>query len=206
MNARHTSRELFVLVLSQLPNIKKKIEKVQINDLIEQATRTLTDEVSAVLSVARGEILKADEDMHEASLRSNNESVKEFLSSGLDNTHHALELISYCNSIPILCSMADKQDIRDFTAKLIRLYQESSEKIDKIINESTEGGWDMEGMYSLDRNILIMAVVEITSYEHTNYKIIIDEAIEIAKKFGSAESPNFINGVLSGVMKNLGIK
>ncbi|MFN8673949.1 MAG: transcription antitermination factor NusB [Candidatus Sericytochromatia bacterium] len=205
MNARHISRELFILVLSQLPNIKKKLERVQINDLIEQAIRTLTNEVSSILSIARGELVKADQDLHEASLRSKPEVVREILKSGLDNTHHALELISYCNSIPIFSAMAEKQEIRDFTIKLLKLYQDNPEKVDKIINESLEGGWNIDTIYSIDKNIITLAIVEIMNYENTSHKIIIDEAIEIAKKFGSEESPTFINGVLSGVVKILGI-
>jgi transcription antitermination factor NusB len=205
MNARHTSRELFVLVLSQLPNIKKKVEKLQIEDLIEQATRTLTLEVASILSVARGDLIKADDDLTDGQLISNKDIVIDVLKSAVENTHSALELISYCNSLPLLFTLSQKQDIKDFTVKLIKLYQENPEKVDKIINDSAIGGWDTETMYSMDRNVLIMAVVELMNYDHTDHKIIIDEAVEISKKYGSAESPTFVNGVLSGVVKTLGI-
>ena len=77
-----------------------------------------------------------------------------------------------------------------------------SSKIDVIIAESTEH-WDLERMAVVDRNILRMAVYELLYEPDVPGKVAINEAIEIAKKFGTAESSRFINGVLDRIHREL---
>lgn len=67
---------------------------------------------------------------------------------------------------------------------------------DKISTHSTE--WPLEKMYNPDLVILLISTWEILCTQ-TPVKVAIDEAIELAKEFGEAESPKFINGVLAGV-------
>ncbi|MFN4150397.1 MAG: transcription antitermination factor NusB, partial [Candidatus Sericytochromatia bacterium] len=66
--------------------------------------------------------------------------------------------------------------------------------------------WTFDSMYSLDRNIITLAVIEFLNYEHTPYQIVINESIELAKKYGSEESPKFINGVLGKIVKKLNLE
>lgn len=204
MNAKHISRELFILSLTQLQAKKKKVEKIEIHDLIEQAVRTLSDELTNLLSLARGEIQNADLYLHDSDLLDRQENIKDALSKSIDHTHQAIELMAYCNSIPLIAALSYKPDVRDFTVKLIRIYQEDKEKIEEIVNQSISD-WTFDTMYSLDRNIITLAVIEFLNYEHTPYQIVINEAIELAKKYGSEDSPKFINGVLGKIVKKLNL-
>jgi len=61
--------------------------------------------------------------------------------------------------------------------------------------------WDIERMGLVDRNILRMALFELGQPDVTPPKVAIDEAIELAKEFGTEESPGFVNGVLDAVWK-----
>jgi N utilization substance protein B len=62
--------------------------------------------------------------------------------------------------------------------------------------------WDLKRMTAVDRNILRVAIRELLNAEAAvPARVAVDEAIEIGKVFGSAESPAFINGVLDHVMK-----
>jgi transcription antitermination factor NusB len=74
--------------------------------------------------------------------------------------------------------------------------------IDRIITESTEH-WELERMAVVDRNILRMAVYELLYEPGVPGKVAINEAIEIAKKFGTRESSRFINGILDRVHREL---
>jgi N utilization substance protein B len=205
MNARHAARELVVLTLSQARISKKEdVDNLQIQDFIEQAVRTINSEVNSLLNVSKGELIKADDQLVEASLLGKPETIKEALSNSLHSTQKVVELMSYCNEWPLLCALAMKDEVRDFTVKLIKLYQKNSTEIDEIIEKSVVD-WTMETMYSIDRNIIIIAVVELL-YESTSHKVIIDEAVEIAKKYGSEDSGSFVNGVLNRVLKTLGLE
>lgn len=61
--------------------------------------------------------------------------------------------------------------------------------------------WRMERMGSVDRNILRMGAYELLYIPNTPRAVVLDEAIEIAKRFGNADSPKFVNGVLDAMGK-----
>lgn len=204
MNARHAARELAVLIMNETRILKKNPNKLEIQDLIEQAVRMLSAEAENILSYAKGELIIADDILFEADLITNPVSVKDRLNTALENTHRAMEYVSYSNKWALMCTLAMKHEVRDFTVKLIEQYKNNSEKVDKIIQDSTEG-WTLDTMYSLDRNAIAVAVVELLHDDTTSYRIIIDEAIEIAKKYGSEDSGSFVNGILTKVLKTLNI-
>ena len=63
--------------------------------------------------------------------------------------------------------------------------------------------WRLERMAKVDRNILRLAVGELLNVPETPVKVVINEAVELAKRFGTAESPAFVNGVLDRVAHGL---
>ncbi len=75
-------------------------------------------------------------------------------------------------------------------------------EVDAVIEEHSEN-WTMERMAVVDRNILRVAVYELKYRPDVPYKVIIDEAVELAKKYGSEESGPFINGIIDRIRKGL---
>ena len=94
------------------------------------------------------------------------------------------------------------ESVRGFADDIFRLATERSEDIDKLI-EAHAQNWRMERMAAVDRNVIRAAVAEFMGYPQTPAPIIINEALEIARKFSSPEAVNFINGVLDSVAKDL---
>jgi len=80
---------------------------------------------------------------------------------------------------------------------------EKIKEIDKII-EKHALDWKVDRMLSVDRNILRLAVYEMQFSAETPPKVALNEAIELAKVFGSEESPKFINGILGQIIQNIG--
>ncbi len=74
-------------------------------------------------------------------------------------------------------------------------------EIDKLITAALEH-WDLARVTPVDRAILRLAVCEVMYIDEIPPKVAINEAIELAKTFGAAESPKFINGVLDAVWKS----
>jgi N utilization substance protein B len=89
-----------------------------------------------------------------------------------------------------------------FADGLVRGTKANQAKIDQVIAQFTEH-WDLERMAVVDRNILRVAVFELLWESEVPAKVAINEAIEIAKKFGTAESSRFINGVLDRIRREL---
>ena len=97
------------------------------------------------------------------------------------------------------------ESVRGFADDIFRLATERSEEIDKVI-EAHAQNWRMERMAAVDRNVIRAAVAEFIGYPQTPAPIVINEALEIARKFSSPEAVNFINGVLDSVSKDLAKK
>ncbi|MBN1983358.1 MAG: transcription antitermination factor NusB [Chitinivibrionales bacterium] len=93
-------------------------------------------------------------------------------------------------------------DVVDYARFLIQSASAHSPSIDAMLQQHTNN-WDIRRMSAIDRNILRMAVAELTASDTVPFRVVIDEAVELAKKFGTNESGKFVNGVLDAVHKHL---
>ena len=93
-------------------------------------------------------------------------------------------------------------EVKGFTEDLFRVAQDRAADIDKLIEDHAEN-WRMDRMAAVDRNILRGAVAELIGFPQTPAAVVINEALEIARKFSSPESVQFINGVLDSVRREL---
>jgi transcription antitermination protein NusB len=72
------------------------------------------------------------------------------------------------------------------------------DQIDTLINEASEN-WRISRMATVDRNLLRLSVYELIYLDDIPPSVTINEAVEIAKRYGSEESPSFINGILDKI-------
>lgn len=97
---------------------------------------------------------------------------------------------------------ADKT--REFANQLFEGAAKETSALDEIIGKHCEN-WRFERLSAIDRAILRLAIHEMSSSD-TPPKVVLNEAVELAKKFSSEESGAFVNGVLDSVHKSLTIK
>jgi N utilization substance protein B len=90
--------------------------------------------------------------------------------------------------------LPDHEPIRNFAQSLIDGTTQNKAKIDAMLKNTSEN-WAISRLSSTDHNILRLAIYEILFME-TPRVIVINEAVELAKRFGTADSPGFVNGVL----------
>ena len=93
-------------------------------------------------------------------------------------------------------------EVRKFTTELLEGTYRNRKEIDAII-EKHSLHWKLVRMAVVDRNILRLAVYELLYLHDTPTNVILNEAIEIAKKFGTEESGSFINGILDKIAKEV---
>ena len=86
----------------------------------------------------------------------------------------------------------------DFADALITAVTNHKDTIDKLISEFSEN-WKLHRINQVDRNILRMAIAEMSTFPETPTAVILNEAIEIGKKYGVENSGAFINGVLDRI-------
>lgn len=89
-------------------------------------------------------------------------------------------------------------DVRRFALRLVDGVAEKREQIDQRIREASTN-WKLERMAIVDRNILRVAIYELLFMDEIPAKVTLNEAIEVAKKFGSEDSGSFINGILDRI-------
>ena len=102
---------------------------------------------------------------------------------------------------------SERQDlddkVRGFADDLFGMAVERGEEIDQLIERNAEH-WRMDRMAAVDRNLLRAGVAEFLGFPETPRAVVINEALEIARRFSTPESVHFINGVLDSVARELG--
>lgn len=91
-------------------------------------------------------------------------------------------------------------EVKVFTEELCSGVYRNLKEIDSVV-ESHSTNWKVSRMAGVDRNILRLAVYELLYLEGIPSSVTINEAVEIAKKYGTEESSSFINGILDHIAK-----
>jgi len=99
-------------------------------------------------------------------------------------------------------SKKTSEEIKEYSTWLVNGIISDQAKIDNIIQQVSEH-WRISRMALVDRNILRMAVFELLYEENIAPAIVINEAIEIAKKYSGDEAATFVNGILDAIRKDL---
>jgi transcription antitermination protein NusB len=92
--------------------------------------------------------------------------------------------------------------VREFAGQLFRGTLGRIKEIDRLIQVHTRN-WRLSRMAAVDRNVLRLAVFELISDVRTPDTVVINEALEIAKKFSTNESAQFVNGILDSIKNDL---
>jgi transcription antitermination factor NusB len=103
-------------------------------------------------------------------------------------------LHSYLQTYP------QKQEIIDFSKVLMEGVIKNLAFLDSLIKKYARN-WEIERMAIIDRNILRIGIFELIFLESVPPKVSINEAIELAKKFGDTDSPRFVNGILDKIYR-----
>lgn len=93
---------------------------------------------------------------------------------------------------------------RPYIARLLALLDERMEEVDRVLRESIPN-WRLERLAVIDRNVLRIGAAELLYAEDVPGVVAISEAIKLAEKYGSEESPRFVNGVLDAIYHRAGI-
>ncbi len=97
------------------------------------------------------------------------------------------------------------QKVEKYIKETINGINENKEEILKLISQNLNEKWHIKRISKVNLALLKLAVYEIV-YTKVPYKVVINEVVEIAKKYGDNNSSFFVNGILANIIKQLGIK
>lgn len=92
-------------------------------------------------------------------------------------------------------------DASDFTRELAERTLANQETIDETLSRFTKESWPLSRVAPLERNIMRVAVEEITGEGEVPAEVAVDEAVELAKQFCGADAPKFVNGILGSILR-----
>ena len=100
----------------------------------------------------------------------------------------------------------DIQDkkVKDYAIDMINGIEENKEEIQSLISQNLKEKWDISRISKINITLLKLAIYEIV-YKKLPYKVVVNEVVELAKKYGDDNSPSFINGVIANVIKQCNI-
>jgi transcription antitermination protein NusB len=96
-----------------------------------------------------------------------------------------------------------EEEARAMARTLVVAAQERRVAIDELIAASSKN-WRLERMSRVDRNILRLGTCELSAFPSVPVRVAINEAVELAKRFGTSDSPAFVNGILDRIAQSLG--
>lgn len=88
----------------------------------------------------------------------------------------------------------------EFTSKILKAFAANYAEINEIISTHLKG-YTIERLFKIDLAIITLAVIELKFIKENPKEVIINEAVELAKKYSTDKSPRFINGVLADIVK-----
>lgn len=101
--------------------------------------------------------------------------------------------------MPLLENRLREAELRDFSLSLVLGVLRNRDELDQLIAAKADN-WSVARMAATDRNVLRLGAYELR-YTDTPPRVAVDEAVELAKRFGSANSSQFVNGILDKLIE-----
>lgn len=218
MQARRAARELALILFSQLDNKITSYTKKDFEDIILKSVRILTNNASEDLKLTVGALLDIKEYIenfetdHETNLERpldvSNLPVPIPMTS--DMTGRIEEMIEIADKallaleIAEIATLESQSEVKNYAISIAEKFKEHSQEVDDQIQKFAKG-WDINRLVKMDKDILRIAILELLYVKDAPMKVVVDEALELAKKFSTDESSSFINGILAKVIVENGI-
>ena len=212
MQARRAARELALILFSQLDSIQN-LNKWDFQDIVLKSVRTLTNNSADELKTATNAILEIKEYIseYESNHPTNLERPIEVsdipvplpmtsdMQGRLDDLLNIAEKTMLALEIAEMATLEENSDVKEYIIKIANTFKEHKNEIDEQIKKFAFG-WDINRLVKMDKDILRIAICELVYVKEAPLKVIIDEAVELAKKYSTEDSASFVNGILGKVV------
>lgn len=219
MQARRAARELAFILFSQFNEKIANYTKENMDDIIIKSIRMLISSANEELKLSLGSLIDMKnrvedyEAEHETNLNrpmgASNIAVPMVMTSEMtekiDSMIDVAEKAILGLEIAEFTALDSQPEVKDFAIKIAQTYRDNNEKIDNTIKDYAKG-WDFDRLVKMDKDILRIAISELLFIKEAPMKVVVDEAVELAKKYSTEDSASFVNGILAKVISDNGIK
>lgn len=218
MQARRAARELAFILFSQFDKKITNYSREDLQDIILKSVRILTSSATDELKISLGALVSMRDQIenYEADAEENlrrpigaaNIPVPIPMTS--DMTGRINEMINIAEKSMLALEIAEfttldsQHDVKNYAIQIADYFQKNHEEVDEIIQKYAKN-WDLGRLVKMDKDILRIAIVELLYIKDAPMKVVVDEALELAKKYSTEDSAAFINGVLAKVIVDYGV-
>lgn len=219
MQARRAARELAFILFSQFDKKITNYSKSDLEDIILKSVRILTSNANDELKIAVGSLVAMRDEIeeYEANHETNlnrpigvaNVSVPLVMSSEMSGRIN--EMIEIAEKTLLALEIAEfttldsQNEVKGYAIEITKYFQKHHKEVDEIIQKHARN-WDLQRLVKMDKDILRIAIVELLYIKDAPMKVVVDEALELAKKYSTDDSASFINGILAKVIVENGLK
>lgn len=218
MQARRAARELAFILFSQFDKKITNYSKDDLEDIILKSVRILTGNAGDELKITVGALVEMRDQIdnieteHDINLSRplgvTNLPVPLPMTS--DMTGRINEMIDIAEKaltaleIAEFATLDSQSDVKNYAVAIAEHFQKNHVEVDEAIQKHAKN-WDLSRLVKMDRDILRIAIVELLFMKDAPMKVVVDEAIELAKKYSTDDSSSFVNGILAKVIVENGL-
>jgi len=219
MQARHAARELALILFSQFEKEITKYSRKDFEDIMLKSVRILSNSASEELNLTVGTLIDIKDSLetyeaeHEKNLSSpmgaKNKPVQipltDEMISKVDSMIDIAEKALLALEIAEFTTLENQSEVKNYTIEIAEQFKQHHTAIDEEIQKYSNG-WDISRLVKIDKDILRIAITELLYSKGAPIKVIVDEAVELAKKYSTEDSSSFVNGILAKVIVENGLK
>jgi len=218
MQARRAARELALILFSQFEKEITKYSRIDFEDIMLKSVRILSNSASEELKLTVGSLidikgyLEEYEANHESNLSrpigAKNKPVQipmtDEMTAKVDTMLDVAEKAILALEIAEFTTLENNSEVQNYAVKVAESFKENNKTVDEQIQKYSNG-WDISRLVKIDKDILRIAITELLYIKETPIKVVVDEAVELAKKYSTEDSSSFINGILAKVIVENGL-
>jgi len=218
MQARRASRELALILFSQLDKKIIEYSDKEFEEIVLKSIRVLSNNSTDELKTAVGSLIDIKDfiENYEADDPSNlerpigveNKPVPLPMTSDMvDKINTILDVVEktvFALEVAELAVLESQDDVKEYVVRIAKSFRENYKEIDNTIQKYSKG-WDINRLVKMDKDILRISIAELMYIKEAPMKVIVDEALELAKKYSTEDSSAFINGILAKVVMENGL-
>ena len=219
MQARRAARELALILFSQFEKEITKYSKKDFEEIMVKSVRILSNSAMEELNLTVGSLIDIKESLasyeaeHESNLSrplgAKNKPVQipmtDEMISKVDTMLDVAEKAIMGLEIAEFSTLENQSEVKNYTIEIAEQFKNNHKTIDEQIQKYSNG-WDISRLVKIDKDILRIAITELLYIKDTPIKVIVDEAVELAKKYSTEDSSSFVNGILAKVIVENGLK
>ena len=218
MQARRAARELAFILFSQFDKKITNYKKEELKDIILKSVRILTSSANDELKLALGSLISMRDQIETYEAESETNLNRPIEAANIpvpipmtsDMVGRINEMIDIAEKSILALEIAEfttldsQNEVKDYAIQIAEYFQKNQKEIDDIIQKHATN-WDLGRLVKMDKDILRIAIVELLYIKDAPMKVVVDEALELAKKYSTDDSASFINGILAKVIVDYGV-